>query len=135
MTKLEFEAQADRLSNQWLYSFASERRNLLYELVKDQSREWLKSTVSGFLSDRRVAPTVSDFRDVILRMNKRKLDEDTAGALKTWSSIKDGSVTPTGLSRYLESVGAKNLVEAVNMERRRIRAEDLAKAQDKGSSL
>lgn len=124
MTQIEFNEEMTRLIRSWPHKFFQERRVILYDLLKDQTQDWFKKIVTEFLSDAKYPPTVANFRDALIRDKQKAFNEEVQSAAISFKSWNDEHITPNGLRKHLDSIGAKSLVEAVNMERKRLRQEE-----------
>lgn len=116
----EFMAHFDRLKENWgKNNFSPEKVAIIWKAVRDLEVEWFSRLVDRMVATVRQAPMPVDFMEAAMREKKVAFDHETQLAAERWDS---GNFN--GLSKYLDSIGAKDLNHAVAIEKQRIAGED-----------
>lgn len=117
MQDVEFFGQLERLEKTFGKNhFSSERADMIYVAVRDMDYEWFKRLCNKMISSLRQAPMPNDFIEAAQRERGRIFDQQTQQAADKWASGEFN-----GLKKYLESIGAVSLTDAMDMARQNIK--------------
>lgn len=115
----DFKSQMTRLEETFgSRAMPKERAELIWRTVKDMPFAWLVRIVDQMIGDNRQAPLLRDFRDASYRERQSHFKEDVEMASQIWDTGEFN-----GLPKYLASIGAVSLKNAMEQEKWELRDE------------
>lgn len=111
MLDIEFQPQMQRLIEVFgKNNFSSERLKIIFKAISEIDLRSFKFLIDDFISKSRQAPLPHEFVEAVWKLKQRNFNQLTQIAASKWETENF-----CGLKKYLESIGAISLTDAIDM--------------------